>query len=582
MSPHSFKPTKEQCVVICHEGSAFVTACPGAGKTRMMTERARRLFQAIPSGRGVAFLSFTQAAVFELETRLRREGLLPTPVFPSFVGTFDSFVWQFLVAPFGIKGSGVRPRLIADIADLPVEPFEAAHPLRLSCFCSRTGAIFEQAAKAQGFDVSKKPDSLVRAYVTAATRIREGLRVRGQLGFDEARAVALEHLQERALANRIADALACRFCEVIVDEAQDCNPDDLTIISWLRGSGLPVKVVCDPNQSIYGFRGGVTDHLFELADTFPADQRMDLTGNFRSTPHICKTIAQFRPPTVRGTPDDALGPLRHETSPVQILSYLGRAVPASIGTTFCALLQEANIDVSSSPIIAATKASGAAAVGQPRRATRRDRIIRLAEAVTGFHFAAGFNDMKLALDSVHTILLELEGRIGGRSYYQYLADNEIEAVSWRPKVISIIRALRFDLAKHLDARAWHVAAKDLLSNELTIEDWQSISQRLKWNAALDAALAVVPATAAMPRTIHSVKGMEYSAVCVVTTPTTLKGILDFLETGGPAKRAEDARKLYVAVSRAERLLVIAAPKSQAERLRTHLRGNGAAVTLTEI
>ncbi len=582
MSLQHYEPTDQQREVICHDGSAFVMACPGAGKTRVMTERARLLFQTMQSGRGVAFLSFTQAAVFELETRLRQEGLLPTPVFPSFVGTFDSFVWQFLVAPFGIKECEKRPCLIADIAQLTVEPFVGAHPLSLSCFCPQTGTIFELAAKREGFDVSQKPDTQLQAYKTAATRLRARLRERGQLSFDEARAAALERLKDPLLPGRITAALAGRFGEVIVDEAQDCNPDDLSIISWLRDSGLPVKVVCDPHQSIYEFRGGVTSHLFEFADTFPANQRKELTGNFRSAFHICRTIAQFRPLSARGVPDDALGPLKNETAPVQILSYQGTAVPASIGITFCALLQEAGIDITSSPIVAATKASGAAAAGQPRPTNRRDRIVRLAEAVTDFNFAAGFTDMRSALDGAHQILLEIEGRLCGRSYHQYLAENEIEPASWRSKVISILRELRFDPTKYADARAWHAAAKNILSNKLTIEEGQSISEKLKWNASLDTALVAVPAATAMPRTIHSVKGMEYPAVCVVTTASTLKGILDFLETGEPADKAEDARKLYVAASRAERLLVIAAPKSQAKRLRVHLSGQGAKIRMREI
>jgi superfamily I DNA/RNA helicase len=118
-----------------------------------------------------------------------------------------------------------------------------------------------------------------------------------------------------------------------------------------------------------------------------------------------------------------------------------------------------------------------------------------------------------------------------------------------------------------------------LARELSIEDGQSIAQKLRWNAVLDAALAAVPAATAMPRTIHSVKGMEYPAVCVVTTKPTLKGILYFLETGEPADKAEDARKLYVAASRPQKLLVVAAPKSQADRLKTHLSGQGANVTI---
>ena len=582
MSGEPFKPTSQQRDVICHDGSAFIVACPGAGKTRVMTERARRLFRRIPRGRGVAFLSFTHAAVFELETRLRQAGILPDPIFPNFIGTFDSFVWQYLVAPFGVEESDERPRLIADMSDLAVVPFENAHPLPLSCFCPQTGVVFEKAAKIKGFDVSTKPAHQIQTYSTAAIGIRAGMRQRGQLGFDEARGVALDRLKTQALAGRIALALSGRFQEIIVDEAQDCNPDDLTIISWLRDSGLPVKTVCDPHQSIYEFRGGVTDHLFAFADTFDPKERKELTGNFRSSPSICKAISQFRPSAMRGVPDTPLGPLKDEPTPVHILSYKGSGVPASIGTTSCALLQQAKIDVSLSPVIAATKASGAAAAGQPRPSNRRDRSILLAEAVTDFHFASGFSDMKSAIDRMHRILLDLEGRLGDRSYHQYLVDNEIELVSWRPKVISVLRALRYDPSRYADARAWHTAAKDLLSRELTIEDGRSISQKLRWNDALGAALAAVPSDTAMPRTIHSVKGMEYPAVCVVTTAKTLKSILDFLETGEPQDMAEDARKLYVATSRAQKLLVIASPRSQADRLGTHLRGQDAEVTITEI
>lgn len=69
MGPGSkpFEPTDEQRRIIEHAGSAFIAACPGAGKTRVIVERARRLLGNRPAGRGIAFLSFTTAAVSELE-----------------------------------------------------------------------------------------------------------------------------------------------------------------------------------------------------------------------------------------------------------------------------------------------------------------------------------------------------------------------------------------------------------------------------------------------------------------------------------------------------------------------------------
>ena len=76
--------------------------------------------------------------------------------------------------------------------------------------------------------------------------------------------------------------------------------------------------------------------------------------------------------------------------------------------------------------------------------------------------------------------------------------------------------------------------------------------------------------------------MEFPAVCIVMTVPTTRGILDYLETGAPVDRSEDARKIYVAASRAERLLIIATPRSQAARLESLLRSTGAAVNVVNL
>jgi len=122
MSMSSYAPTKEQQIIIDHVGAAFVTACPGAGKTRTMVERARRLLSNPADRRGVAFLSFTNAAVDELQARLRTFGVLPSPLFPSFIGTFDRFLWQFLISPFGIPGCERVPKLVPDKSNWHVTP----------------------------------------------------------------------------------------------------------------------------------------------------------------------------------------------------------------------------------------------------------------------------------------------------------------------------------------------------------------------------------------------------------------------------------------------------------------------------
>jgi len=570
-------PTGEQERVILHDGCAFVAACPGAGKTRVLVERARILLNDRTAGKAVAFLSFTNAAVSELGRRLQQEGLLPSPAFPHFMGTFDSFLWQFLVAPFGIPGCSSSPRLIPDKEKRTVRPSGECRPMPLECFDRATGQIKLAVATRLSFDPDRNP-GLTRAYAASAASARQRFLLRGELDFDDARALAADRLKDAALSSKLATALAGRFREVIVDEAQDCNPADLEIIQWLRGTGIATKVVCDPHQSIYEFRGGVTDQLIAFGETFDPNDRLSLSDNFRSSDPICKAIVALRPPGPKVRPDSALGPHRTITTPVHILAYQGRRVPDTIGAKFRELVEAEGFDLVRCPVLAATRQSGARAIGQPDEASTLDLTLRLANAVTSFHFAFETGNRKEALEEVHRVILAIEGRMDTKTYHQYLAAEGIEPSSWRPRVLKLVRELRYAPSTYPNPDAWHVRAKALLEPHL-LDGGRSINQILRRNVGLANALAVAPASNPPAKTIHSVKGMEFPAVCVVMTAATAKGILDYLQTGVPTECSEDARKIYVAVSRAQRLLAIATPKSQAARLEGLLAATGAPVSL---
>jgi hypothetical protein len=76
--------------------------------------------------------------------------------------------------------------------------------------------------------------------------------------------------------------------------------------------------------------------------------------------------------------------------------------------------------------------------------------------------------------------------------------------------------------------------------------------------------------------------MEFPAICVVMSPSTAKGILDFLTGPGGDDDNEEARKIYVGASRAQRLLAIALPKTQASHLGDLMAGMGGSVTLVAL
>lgn len=512
----------------------------------------------------------------ELEDRLRREGLIDTPPFPHFIGTFDSFLWQLLIAPFGVEGCAEKPRLIPDKDARDIQPYPAAQVLKLECFDRATGMAIESKLKRANFRGS------VKAHETAARSLRQRLLERGELDFADARDFALARLRDPACGAVLAPALAGRFQELVVDEAQDCNPVDLEIIAWFRKAGTPVKVICDPNQAIYGFRGGVTRELAAFAATFTDEERMPMSGNFRSSRHIARAIVALRPPAQRALIDEALGEHRDEPTQVQILSYTAKGgVPAAIGVKFRELTDGLGLAPEACPVVAATRRTGANALGHPPDDGVHDLSYRLAVAVNEFHFSFELGGRKEALEAIHRIMLQVEGRLGVKTYHQHLTEAGTEVFDWRPVALAVADALKFSSDRYATAQAWLEEARRLLS-PLLPANGGTIKQKLKWNDGLMQALSANPPSGHPARTIHSVKGMEFPAVCVVMTTATAKGILDSLTAGDPAKDNEDARKIYVGASRAERLLVIALPRTQAERLRSLMADVGAGVVVTQI
>jgi DNA helicase II / ATP-dependent DNA helicase PcrA len=104
----------------------------------------------------------------------------------------------------------------------------------------------------------------------------------------------------------------------VVDEAQDCSTADLYILNKLYDVGLPLVVVADPDQAIYGFRGAATHALTSLAGRLG---RHDLTHNWRSTTVICKVAATLRRDPARRAADIAVA--CHHDAPHPVIVYAG-------------------------------------------------------------------------------------------------------------------------------------------------------------------------------------------------------------------------------------------------------------------
>jgi superfamily I DNA/RNA helicase len=301
-----------------------------------------------------------------------------------------------------------------------------------------------------------------------------------------------------------------------------------------------------------------------------------MSGNFRSNPNICQAIAAFRSPAEQQSRDQSLGPLSGDVTRIHVLHFPGNSIPSSIGQKFNDLLQSHGLTPLECPVVSSAKDAACKAIGQVADANSGDRTLRLALAVASFHAGVEINARKEAMEALHSLVLELGGKMGAKTYHQYVRAEALKAADWRPEVLQLLQSLRYDPAHDADTDSWLTRARSLLAPSLASSG--SIAQKLRKHQALSAILTCKPASNLSARTIHSVKGMEFPGICVVLSPRACKDLLDYLTTGQPAKSAEAARKVYVAASRAERSLVIAVPKSQGSRLVEHIKKNGAEVT----
>jgi DNA helicase-2/ATP-dependent DNA helicase PcrA len=324
--------------------ASFVKACPGAGKTQAIARRVHRLGGVLPPRNGLAVLSFSNSAIDEIVEKCRELEVGDALHHPGFVGTFDAFLRQFFIMPFGLQGVNVRPTVVdswktmgIDIRLTGANAF-AGDGVSLDEFDPVTNEINPALIRHNGLRAHVVAHRAV--YVGAATRRRAGLRTNGLVSAADVRAEVVARLAVPAWSAGIARAIDGRFAEIIVDEAQDCNHIDLQLLRWLRDSGVAVSVVADPDQAIYGFRHGNPADLAAFGALYPAEDQLELTGNFRSSPAICGLASTLR---ARVEPDEPLGEHRELTDPVHILKYDGQRPASYIHVYFNQLAEAGRI-----------------------------------------------------------------------------------------------------------------------------------------------------------------------------------------------------------------------------------------------
>jgi DNA helicase-2/ATP-dependent DNA helicase PcrA len=287
-SPTKTRLSRQQARVVGHvDGALLVVAGPGAGKTRVLTERVRSLLTNVSGHFRVLALTFTNKAADEMRERLSDLGENRQR---AFIGTLHSFCLELLTERGKLVGVEGTPHIFEQHKDrkeillgaIRQDPLldEAINQFADSREQNREIDRWLQMIsriKAHPITYAVLNDEFDRRVIDAYDA---GLRACDAYDFDD-----LLLLAYRLLTNhpKLADFYRRLYKFVCVDEAQDLNEAQYALLCALCGDPYRnVMMVGDPKQSIYGFNTSSPEFMDRFVEDFGAE-KVELTENFRSS-----------------------------------------------------------------------------------------------------------------------------------------------------------------------------------------------------------------------------------------------------------------------------------------------------------
>lgn len=277
------------------DGPSLVIAGAGSGKTRVLTYKIAYLLSKGMKPWSIMALTFTNKAAREMKERIGR--LVGDDLAQHlYMGTFHSIFSRILRAEaehigfnnnFTIYDETDSRSLIKAIVkemgldDKSYKP--AAVHARISMaknnlvsaesYASDT-AIFEQNKRAQMPELGK-------IFVAYVQRCRQA----NAMDFDDLLVLTHRLFREH---EEIRQKYAARFDYILVDEYQDTNHVQMSIVMQLCKEKLRVCAVGDDSQSIYSFRGANIDNILNYQKQLKGTRLFKLEQNYRSTQTIVK------------------------------------------------------------------------------------------------------------------------------------------------------------------------------------------------------------------------------------------------------------------------------------------------------
>ena len=275
------------------DGPSLVIAGAGSGKTRVLTYKIAYLLSQGMKPWSIMALTFTNKAAREMKERIGK--LVGNDLAQHlYMGTFHSIFSRILRAEAEHVGfnnnftiydeSDSRSLIKAIVKEMGLDDKKykpaavhakismAKNNLMSAAAYESDAAIFEQNKRAQMPEVGK-------IFVAYVQRCKQA----NAMDFDDLLTLTYQLFREH---EDIRHKYAARFDYVLVDEYQDTNHVQMSIVMQLCQEKQRVCAVGDDSQSIYSFRGANIDNILNYQRQFQGTRLFKLEQNYRSTQTI--------------------------------------------------------------------------------------------------------------------------------------------------------------------------------------------------------------------------------------------------------------------------------------------------------
>ena len=476
-----------------------IIAAAGSGKTTVLTRRiAYRMYTGSADANHVVALTFTRDAAGELKRRLRRLDIRT----PIEAGTFHAVCLR-LLRDRALAANQPMPQVASDRGRLirecmtelrlNVEPYAAGADIDWARARMVSPDRYESACRAVRRRTSVPPNKL-GALLDAYSSLK---RRRGVLDFDD----LLERTQQAAQDEQsFRDLVQWRFRHFFIDEAQDLNPLQHSVLESWRAGRPDICLVGDPRQAIYGWNGADPTLFEQVEQQYPAITVIRLNSNYRCSPQVVRAAAAALTPTDQS--DDTLSQ-QPDGPPIDTASYPSDHIEAQeVAKRVASYSRQRSL--SDVAVLARTNEQLS---GLDRELTARGITVER---------ASGRSPVEVALASAY--------RAGGRESLAVWVDEAFSDSDPVKRRVSE-EADRFLSSSATGGfRAWVESRNPF--DDLTVDSNSDAVSLL---------------------TFHAAKGREWPVVFVTGIE---KGLVPHSSAVTPAQMGEEARLLYVAITRA--------------------------------